>query len=436
MNNPAQRFFAVVVGVGEYVSSELGRIEATATDARALKAILTDPAYCGYLPENTPLLTGESASLGEFRAQLAWLAAVTDDSATALIYFSGHGGRPSEVASNQRYLFLRHTDLKRVPETALSTDDFVGALRRIRAGRLVVILDACYAAGAAAPKGAPSVASPWVGGIAVETIDGLSRGKGRVVIASSTALQPSFVRNEGDMSLFTHYLLNALRGAAGVRRDGYIHILDVFHYVSEAVRAKRPEQTPILKADDLDSNFPIAFDHGRSSPEEAASRTAARPLDAIREAIISSPEAGALALSGYLATSAGDARLRNEIDLIRERLQASHRETGVVSDKHVRAERSRLTYLLLERCLRIERGIYSSDTPDEIDAVATPYDHPGAPAEPRAPSIQVTIAPSGDANNVIIGHTVTNTTYNYSRAPDQVPKRPPQAQQGQTPKEG
>ena len=39
-------------------------------------------------------------------------------------------------------------------------------------------------------------------------------------------------------------------------------LLDVFHYVNEAVQADEAKQTPILKVKDLDLNFPIALNRG------------------------------------------------------------------------------------------------------------------------------------------------------------------------------
>ena len=70
---------------------------------------------------------------------------------------------------------------------------------------------------------------------------------------------------QGDLSLFTHHLRDALGGKAAVRGDGLIHVLDVFHYVNEAVQADEHKQTPILKVKDLDLNFAIAVAPAQTS---------------------------------------------------------------------------------------------------------------------------------------------------------------------------
>jgi hypothetical protein len=59
-------------------------------------------------------------------------------------------------------------------------------------------------------------------------------------------------------SLFTHYLLEALRGHASTHEDGLIRVFDVFHYIAENVPTRGP-QHPIFKATDLQNNFPIAL---------------------------------------------------------------------------------------------------------------------------------------------------------------------------------
>jgi len=59
-------------------------------------------------------------------------------------------------------------------------------------------------------------------------------------------------------SLFSHHLLEGLRGAAHERGDGVIRILDLFHHVAERVKTQAP-QHPVLKADDLQDNFPLAL---------------------------------------------------------------------------------------------------------------------------------------------------------------------------------
>jgi uncharacterized caspase-like protein len=59
-------------------------------------------------------------------------------------------------------------------------------------------------------------------------------------------------------SLFTHYLLEALRGGGKTLGDGYVRVFDVFRHVADHVPT-RANQHPIFKAAAMEEDFPIAF---------------------------------------------------------------------------------------------------------------------------------------------------------------------------------
>ncbi len=60
--------------------------------------------------------------------------------------------------------------------------------------------------------------------------------------------------------LFTHYLLEALQGAAA-SADGTVRIFDLFDYISQRVPQHKP-QHPLFKAE-TEQNFAIALTVGR-----------------------------------------------------------------------------------------------------------------------------------------------------------------------------
>jgi len=61
-----------------------------------------------------------------------------------------------------------------------------------------------------------------------------------------------------DNSLFTHYILEALRGQAKTLGDGYIRVFDLFRHVADAVPTKA-NQHPVFKATAMESDFPVAL---------------------------------------------------------------------------------------------------------------------------------------------------------------------------------
>jgi hypothetical protein len=341
---------ALLVGVGDYAHRLFADLPATVRDAQALAALLIDPDRCGYDRSNVTLLTGPDANAAGIRAAMKSLSQAADSRATVLVYFSGHGGRALENGAWRAYLCPGEADPHHLGRTAISGDEFSALLAAIPAQRLLVILDACHAAGSADLKAAGG-GLLWKAGLADGYYEALSQGSGRVVIASSKEDQASYVRQQGDLSLFTWHLCEALGGRAAVRGDGLIRVLDVFHDVNEAVQAEEPNQVPILKVKDLDLNFPIALDRGG----KGARSTSMRPgIATIREQIVRNPIAGAKALSDYLDTRSEWSAKRDEVDLRRAELERVQHDLDLFGpNPSDQAAKNRAVYSLLRACMEV-----------------------------------------------------------------------------------
>ncbi len=245
--------YALVIGIADYLDPEIAPTlpDAVVNDARAMAALLTNPAYCGYRTDQVRLLLDKDASLEAIRDGLNWLSQVTKSKDTAVVFFSGHGGR------NNGQAYLLPYDCTG-PDTAISSDELTSLLKQIKAERLVVLLDSCHSGGAGELKRWKDSHQTLKLGWDEQAYDKLSHGKGRVIIAASRADEPSRVLDNMPNSVFTFYLLEALKGGQPtIQRDGLIHILDVFRYVSEMVPSQT-EQHPILKTH-IENDFPIAL---------------------------------------------------------------------------------------------------------------------------------------------------------------------------------
>lgn len=271
------QFHALLVGVGDYESSDFPNLPVTVFDAEAVAAVLLDPDYCGYPEANMRTLLGEQAHIEAIRTALRNLARGSALAETIIVYFSGHGGQAYIDEAWQAYLCPRGANVSDLPGTAISATELSKALGAIAAKRLVVILDMCFAGGAAEPK-SRLLAGRWKTGWSDDEYDVLSRGSGRVIIASSKEDQVSYVRRQGDMSVFTYHLVQALRGGAAIRDDGLIRVLDTYSYVSDAVQGDEPSQEPVLKAHNLAGNFPLALAARRPpAPEHPAPQPQRQP---------------------------------------------------------------------------------------------------------------------------------------------------------------
>lgn len=253
---------ALLVAVANYRSVD-PLPDSVLNDARDIGALLKSGDHCGYPESNVELLLDEHATADRFRLGLQRLARDARPGDTVVVFFSGHGVRVVDGA-DEAYLLPSDCDLNDLPATALSASELTRRLAAIRSSRLVVLFDACHAAGAAHVKGA-GAGPPFKSGLGDKTYEVLGRGVGRVVMASSRADEKSRVLPGKKNSLFTTYLLEALAGAASSRDEDVVRVLDVFHHISENVPQRAP-QHPILKAHDVENNFPIALNLKAKQP--------------------------------------------------------------------------------------------------------------------------------------------------------------------------
>jgi hypothetical protein len=249
---------ALLIGIADYQHiTKLPRVKDTAD----LRQILIDPQGGGYLPEHVESLEDAGATQAAIRESLAWLAVRCDHDSTALIYFSGHGGRIRSGAHAGEYLLPVDTVYpadESLAQTAISGAEFTAALQAIPARKVVVIFDCCHAGGIGQPR--DLLTAPVEPGLSENYYERLAAGRGRVILASSRSSEYSYVPHGAEYGLFTRHLLDGLRGGIA-SDDGLIRIFDLFEYVQPRVTADQPRQHPVFKAE-LEENFPIALRRG------------------------------------------------------------------------------------------------------------------------------------------------------------------------------
>lgn len=260
---------ALVIGIANYPKVR-PLPEIVLNDARDLRTLLTDKDRCGYPSANVAQLLDGQATANGIRTALTDLAARTTPDDTAVIFFSGHGAYNASGGSSNQYIMPYDCDPKDLPGTAITGQEMTERLRKIKAGRLLVLFDCCHSGGAADPK---SLMPQMKHGLSEAYYQALAQGKGRIVIASSRPDELSWVLPGMPNSLFTHYLLEALRGKGPTLGDGYVRAFDLFRYLADHVTEhlatyaarypthpilKQATQHPIFKAT-METDFPIAF---------------------------------------------------------------------------------------------------------------------------------------------------------------------------------
>jgi uncharacterized caspase-like protein len=262
---PRREQWAVVIGVGQYNSTAIPQLKYSVADAEAFHEVLTGKG--GFKKENVLLITDKTARKPTLR-DLKWalgtfLARSAKKEDLILIFFAGHGApevdpRGAEPDGLAKYLVPSDADPNDLYSTALPMDEFQTIFDRIEAERVVVFLDACYSGAA----GGRTFASRRTRAARVDEVflDRLTRSKGRAIITASQASEVSLEVPELGHGLFTHFLVQGLRGAADLDRDGIVSLQEVYQYleqqVSQKSRAMGGNQHPVMKGE-LEGLLPL-----------------------------------------------------------------------------------------------------------------------------------------------------------------------------------
>jgi uncharacterized caspase-like protein len=248
----ATQFWAVVIGVSEYSDSRIPSLRYASADATAMYDWLVSPAGGRYAPARVKLLLDREATAANIRdALFSWLRQAIEED-VVLIFFAGHGSPDSPDTPNNLYLLPHDARYQNIASTGFPMWDIETALKRfIKAKRVVVIADACHSGGVGegfdisrrATATAPS--NPIASGLnALAAV-----GPGVVVLSASDDKQFSA---EGAMfggghGVFTHFLLEGLKGQADYNQDRRVTLGELIPYLSENVRrATRNAQSPTV----------------------------------------------------------------------------------------------------------------------------------------------------------------------------------------------
>ena len=258
--------WAVVIGVGEYEHRTIPKLRYATRDAEAMYRFLTTQG--GYPKENVVLLTDTTAqkptllnikrALGDFLTRRAG----RDD--MVLIYFAGHGAPEVDAGGVEadglsKYLIPRDGDPDSLYTTALPMDEIQRIFSRVQAERIVMLLDTCYSGTAGGRTFAR--ASTRATGINDQFLERLTRSRGRVIITASGPNEVALELPELGHGVFTHFVLEGLRGKADRDKDGLVTVSELYEYVEDQVdataRRAGGRQRPLMKGE-IEGTLPLS----------------------------------------------------------------------------------------------------------------------------------------------------------------------------------
>jgi uncharacterized caspase-like protein len=258
--------FALVVGTPF-------NFETPTNDVQAMVDVLVDDSRCAYPESQVIRILPDAASQKAILDGLDQLAARASETSTVVIFYSGHG-----VLTDKGAFFLAPEGVTQadLDKTGISGQELARRVAKIRALKVVLILDCCHAGAAELASASLHAATEPLPNL--DQSDSLGAGWGRVVLAASLPGQ----RSESDIpvSVFTNTVIQALGGAGTDPSNRFVRLTDVIRYTCSVVAKETgDEQTPVFISTGA-TDFPVARYAGTPAPVDADAlrERAARPL--------------------------------------------------------------------------------------------------------------------------------------------------------------
>ncbi len=262
------KLWAVVIGVSNYKNLRAEeQLRFAHRDAEEMAAFLRSPNGGGFPSTQIKVLLNEEATIASVRTALGtWLPRSAEPNDVVYIFFAGHG---VVEQGSDGYLLANDSDPQNLYATALPIAELDRIVsERLRARVAVVIADACH-------SGKIGMASRGMEEqiLINRYLDEVGKsGAGRFRLLASRADERSYEdpRWGGGHGVFTHYLLEGLKGEADRDRDKVVRAGELLDYLSQIV----PEQTSALQhpraAGNIDARLPLAIASGKAAPDQAA----------------------------------------------------------------------------------------------------------------------------------------------------------------------
>ena len=230
--------WALVVGISEYGPAANGveGLRFARRDAKAMYRFLRRPEGGGFARDHILLLVDEDATSANLRGGVRDFLGRAGEDDLVVLFFAGHG-TPDPARPDVLYLLTHDSDLERLGATAFDMDEIKMALaKNISARRVVGFVDACHSGGV-------SIGGSRAGSERLTAVNRylLELGRSRpgvVLMTASQANEPSWEDASwgGGHGVFTHFILEGMRGAADRDVDALVSVQELIDFVGDRVR--------------------------------------------------------------------------------------------------------------------------------------------------------------------------------------------------------
>lgn len=282
--------FALLIGTGSFRDGSLPHLDTPPADVRDLAVLLRDPYIAGF----DPVIELVDASAQQVGREIAHILDRRHRDDLVLLYYSGHALFDDE---GQLHLATHDTELDLLSPTSISAAFVAAEMDRSRSRRQLLVLDCRFGSGFAhGTKGAPLATSASSPGVPIAVLPDAQRlasafpteGRGRVIFAGCDdpgrrSTVPGFRRsqipadpNDPPNSTFTYALIEGLRGAADIDRDGRITIDELYEYAHAQLSRRTTNLLPVRRGE-ASAGVPIAYATRGQSVMPSYARTSVPP---------------------------------------------------------------------------------------------------------------------------------------------------------------
>jgi hypothetical protein len=233
--------WAVLVGANAYEDAyHFGPLHVSVVDVEATREQLIaggfDPARIRLLTDNTE----EKPTRANILAALKSVADATEPDDLLLFYYSGHG----DETGGESYLVARDGRHLVLGDTAVSVTRVKQIVDAAPARAKVILFDACHSGANIGQKGPTPMTQEFIRRV-------FEQAEGMAILASCKQGQYSYEWGMQEGSVFTHYLLDALKGDADRDEKGFVTVQDASRHVTDGVKLwasqRNVSQTPTLQ---------------------------------------------------------------------------------------------------------------------------------------------------------------------------------------------
>ncbi len=232
--------YVVIVGISKYKDANIKPRAHGEDDAKALYDLFTDKQYLGVDAKHIRLLLGsedakrhsQEATRDNILKALQWVSANAKAKDPVIFAFIGNGGQAGDLGDRRVY-FAADSTYKDRKKDAIAAGEIGDALKKLKSRHFMAFLDVNFKGFVG--EGLVGLGdSPYREFLGDDASEDHAPLPGRVVFMATNGLSASL--DLKDHGLFTHVLLEGLKGAAdkeGYEADGIITVDELSDYLDK-----------------------------------------------------------------------------------------------------------------------------------------------------------------------------------------------------------